>query len=78
MEGGTRRNWTRDETLALLSSYSRRIDEFQHSRKKKNAFKNVLEDLLSSGVLVTFSLISTKFPIYHCFFFHRSRKQLCP
>ncbi|XP_067613670.1 uncharacterized protein [Eurosta solidaginis] len=46
---GSRKLWTREETLLLLQCYRARKDEIKHSRKKKYAFVNVLEDMFGQG-----------------------------
>ncbi|XP_067636214.1 uncharacterized protein [Eurosta solidaginis] len=49
----SRKRWTREETLLLMQCYSARKDEFKHSRKKKYAYVNVLEDMFGRGFLDT-------------------------
>lgn len=58
-----RGNWTHQETLALINCYASREEEYQHPKKHKTFFKNILEDLMSMNVLsgpTTESNVQTK------------------
>ncbi|XP_055842004.1 uncharacterized protein LOC129909079 [Episyrphus balteatus] len=46
-----KKHWSKEETMAFLEFYKIRESEFQHSRKKKFAYANVLEDMISGGYI---------------------------
>ncbi|XP_067645570.1 uncharacterized protein [Eurosta solidaginis] len=53
MKKDTRKRWTKEETSLFLQCYRARKEEFKHSRKKKYAYQNVLQDLMAQGFLDT-------------------------
>lgn len=52
-QGSSRRNWTEEETFALLAAYTARRKEFLEPRKKMIAFHNILVELQAKGTLVS-------------------------
>lgn len=54
-----KRIWTSEETRAFLNAYISRKEEFRKVRQKKFAMQNVLLDLESQGILVSFKYLFT-------------------
>ncbi|XP_067647651.1 uncharacterized protein [Eurosta solidaginis] len=49
-EDKKRRRWSREETTGFLRCYLARKAEFEHPKKKRVAYANVLEDMVSLGI----------------------------
>ncbi|XP_067635193.1 uncharacterized protein [Eurosta solidaginis] len=45
-----RRRWNQEQTTGFLRCYLARKEEFKHPKKKRLAFSNVLEDMVSIGI----------------------------
>ncbi|XP_036335181.1 uncharacterized protein LOC118745695 [Rhagoletis pomonella] len=50
MEKTTRRRWTREESEGFLQWYMARKAEFEQPKKKRQAYANTLEDMISLGI----------------------------
>ncbi|XP_017481058.1 PREDICTED: uncharacterized protein LOC108370266 [Rhagoletis zephyria] len=50
MEKTTRRRWTQEESEGFLRCYLARKAEFEHPKKKRQAYANTLEDMICLGI----------------------------
>ncbi|XP_053958338.1 cyclic AMP-responsive element-binding protein 3-like protein 1 [Anastrepha ludens] len=49
-ERNKRNRWSHEETIGFLKCYLPRRDEFEHVKKKRKAYANVLEDMIAKGL----------------------------